>query len=177
MIERLASRSARAVCAVFVTLGLAACGGNTNDLQVYIDEVKSRPGGPIDPLPTIRPAPSFLYVAGNRRSPFMPDTPETRVGTNPDAVAGPNPNRPREFLEQFPLDSLRMVGSLERNRIKAGLVQSADGLVHQVLVGNHLGQNYGRVLAISDSEIELVEIVPDGLGSYIERPATIGLSD
>jgi type IV pilus assembly protein PilP len=107
----------------------------------------------------------------------LPDTPQNVVSTNPNAVLGPDPNRAREFLEQFPLDSLRMVGSLELNQIKSGLVQASDGLVHRVLVGNHIGQNYGRVMAISDSEIELVEIIPDGLGGYIQRPASIGLSD
>lgn len=166
----------RIIC-VAAAAAAAACGGNTDDLRQYIDEVKSRPGGRIEPLPTVRPAPTFAYEAGDRRSPFMPDTPGPTVNTNPNAVNGPDPNRPREFLEQFPLDSLRMVGSLEWNNVKAGLVQASDGLVHRVTVGNHLGQNYGRVLSITDSEIELVEIIPDGLGGYIQRPASIGLTD
>jgi type IV pilus assembly protein PilP len=70
-----------------------------------------------------------------------------------------------------------MVGSLATSQSTAGLVQATDGLVHRVFVGNHLGQNYGRVTSISESEIELVEIIPDGLGGYIQRPASIGLSD
>ena len=107
----------------------------------------------------------------------MPDAPQNIAAANPNSIDGPDPDRPREFLEQFPLDGLRMVGSLEINQIKAGLVQATDGLVHRVTVGNHLGQNYGRVTSISDSEIELVEIIPDGLGGYIQRPASIGLSD
>ncbi|MGD2166713.1 MAG: pilus assembly protein PilP [Gammaproteobacteria bacterium] len=156
---------------------LSACGGGNSDLQQYIDEVKSRPGRRIEPLPPIRPAPSFVYDAGSRRSPFVPDTPQNVAAANPNAVDGPDPDRPREFLEQFPLDALRMVGSLEINQLKAGLVQASDGLVHRVIVGNHLGQNYGRVTSISDSEIELIEIIPDGLGGYIQRPASIGLSD
>jgi type IV pilus assembly protein PilP len=167
----------RAALVVFAMAGLTACDGGNTDLQQYVDEVKSRPGRRIEPLPTIKPAPSFVYEPGSRRSPFLPDTPQNVVSTNPNAVLGPDPNRAREFLEQFPLDSLRMVGSLELNQIKSGLVQASDGLVHRVLVGNHIGQNYGRVMAISDSEIELVEIIPDGLGGYIQRPASIGLSD
>jgi type IV pilus assembly protein PilP len=158
-------------------LALTGCGGGNRDLQQYIDEVKARPGRRIEPLPTIRPAPSFAYEPGQRRSPFMPDTPQNVVGTNPNSVPGPDPNRPREFLEQFPLDSLRMVGSVEMNQIKAGLVQASDGLVHRVVIGNHVGQNYGRITSISDSKIELVEILPDGLGGYMQRPASIGLSD
>jgi type IV pilus assembly protein PilP len=158
---------------------LQACSGEPNDLRAYIDEVKARPGGRIEPLPQIQPAPTFTYVAGDRRSPFMPDTPQRRVSGDPNSVEGPDPNRPREFLEQFPLDTLKMVGTLSAPTRNAtfGLVQTADGLVHRVTVGNHLGQNYGRIMQITDSEIQLVEIISDGLGGYLERPAAIGLAD
>lgn len=166
-----------AVAAAAATL--AACGRGQDDLRAYIDEVKARPGGRIEPLPQIQPAPSFVYAPGNRRSPFMPDTPQQRVGSNPDAVEGPDPNRPREFLEQFPLDTLAMVGTLASPTRNAsfGLVQTADGRIHRVAVGNHMGQNYGRIMSITDSEIQLVEIISDGLGGYLERPAAIGLAD
>jgi type IV pilus assembly protein PilP len=167
----------RCVALLFAAVLLGACSGEDSDLQQYIDEVKSRPGRRIEPLPPIRPAPTYVYDAGSRRSPFVPDAPQNIAAANPNSIDGPDPDRPREFLEQFPLDGLRMVGSLEINQIKAGLVQATDGLVHRVTVGNHLGQNYGRVTSISDSEIELVEIIPDGLGGYIQRPASIGLSD
>jgi type IV pilus assembly protein PilP len=165
------------LCIGALSAALSACGGDTRDLQAYIDEVKTRPGGRIDPLPEIRPAPSFAYDAGGRRSPFVPDTPQERVSTDPNAVRGPDPSRPREFLEQFPLDTLRMVGTLSGLSGAYGLVQTSDGLVHRVAVGNHLGQNYGRITAITESEIELVEIIPDGLGGFLERPAGVGLSD
>jgi type IV pilus assembly protein PilP len=155
----------------------SACSGGNDDLRAYIDEVKARPGGRIEPLPQIQPAPSFAYTAGTRRSPFAPDAPQRRVSNDPNAVDGPDQNRPREFLEQFPLDTLRMVGTLADRRASFGLVQTTDGLVHRVTVGNHLGQNYGRVVAISDSAIQLVEIIPDGLGGFLERPAAIALAD
>jgi type IV pilus assembly protein PilP len=167
----------RALLVVLATLALGACSGDTDDLRAYIDEVKARPGGRIPPLPDIVPAPTFAYDAAGRRSPFVPDTPQARVSNNPDAVQGPDPNRPREFLEQFPLDTLRMVGTLELGRGAFGLVQTSDGLVHRVSVGNHLGQNYGRITDISDADIQLVEIIPDGIGGYLERPTAIGLSD
>jgi type IV pilus assembly protein PilP len=167
----------RMLAGLAVAGSLSACGPGNSDLQTYIDEVKARPGGRIEPLPQIRPAPTFAYEAGDRRSPFVPDTPQRRVSGDPNAVEGPDPNRPREFLEQFPLDTLEMVGTLADRRASFGLVQTADGLVHRVTVGNHMGQNYGRIVAITDSEIQLVEIVSDGLGGYLERPAAIGLSD
>jgi type IV pilus assembly protein PilP len=162
-----------------VAVAASACGGPDGDLRAYIDEVKARPGGRIEPLPQVQPAPSFVYEAGTRRSPFLPDSPQQRVSNNPDAVEGPDPNRPREFLEQFPLDTLTMVGTLGSSAESShfGLVQTTDGRIHRVAVGNHMGQNYGRIMSITDSEIQLVEIVSDGLGGYLERPAAIGLSD
>ena len=164
--------------AVAIVAGsLSACGGGQDDLRAYIDAVKARPGGRIDALPTILPTPTFTYEAGDRRSPFVPDTPQRRVSSNPNAVQGPDPNRPREFLEQFPLDTLKMVGTLSDQRESFALVQTVDGLVHRVAVGNHMGQNFGRITKITDSQIQLVEIVPDGLGGYLERPAAIGLAD
>jgi type IV pilus assembly protein PilP len=156
---------------------LSACGGGTDDLRAYIDEVKARPGGRPAALPQIQPAPQFVYQADNRRSPFTPDAPQRRAGSGPSSVEGPDPNRVRELLEQFPLDSLTMVGTLSDQRASFALVQSADGLVHRVTVGNHMGQNYGRIVAISDTEIQLVEIVSDGLGGYLERPAAVALSN
>ena len=160
-----------------VAAALSACGGRDNDLRAYIDEVKARPGGRIEPLPPVEPAPTYAYEPGSRRSPFTPDAPQRRLSNDPNAVDGPDQNRPREFLEQFPLDTLRRVGTLADRRASFGLVQTTDGLVHRVAVGNHMGQNYGRIISITDSEIQLVEIISDGLGGYLERPAAIGLTD
>jgi type IV pilus assembly protein PilP len=169
--------SPRLLAVAVAAATLSACSGANDDLRAYIDEVKARPGGRIEPLPQIQPAPTFAYEAGARRSPFVADAPQRRVSNDPNAVDGPDRNRPREFLEQFPLDTLRMVGTLADRRASFGLVQTTDGLVHRVTVGNHLGQNYGRVVAISDSSIELVEIIPDGLGGFLERPAAIALAN
>jgi type IV pilus assembly protein PilP len=167
----------RPVAIVAATIFLGACSADMDDLRAYIDEVKARPGGIIAPLPQVVPAPSFAYEPGQRRSPFMPETPQTRASNDPDAIQGPDPNRPREFLEQFPLDTLRMVGTMAGVDGAFGLVQTADGLIYRVAIGHHLGQNYGRVTSISEAEIELVEIISDGIGGYLERPAAIGLSD
>ena len=157
--------------------GLVACGGDMDDLDSYINEVKARPGGRIEPLPEITPYEVFTYVADAEglRSPFIPDTPQSAgpasCGTSPD------PDRPAEFLESFPLDTLRMVGTLDINQMVYGLVQTTDGLIHRVVPGNYMGQNDGRVTEITESEIVLVEIISDGIGGYIERDAAIGLSD
>ena len=157
--------------------GLVACGGDMDDLDSYINEVKARPGGRIEPLPEITPYEVFTYVADAEgiRSPFIPDTPQA---AGPAAGgASPDPDRPAEFLESFPLDTLRMVGTLDINETVYGLVQTSDGLIHRVVPGNYMGQNDGRITGITESEIVLVEIISDGIGGYIERDAAIGLSD
>lgn len=157
--------------------GLVACGGDMDDLDRYINEVKARPGGRIEPLPEITPYEVFTYVADAQgiRSPFVPDTPQA---AGPSAGgARPDPDRPAEFLESFPLDTLRMVGTLDINETVYGLVQTSDGLIHRVVPGNYMGQNDGRITGITESEIVLVEIISDGIGGYIERDAAIGLSD
>jgi type IV pilus assembly protein PilP len=169
------TRRSRLVLALVAASALAACTGGMDDLEQYVKEVKAKPGGRIEPLPEIKPYESFTYSASNKRSPFVPDTPDVAGNGGPGGGVRPDTNRNREFLEQFPLDTLRMVGTLEASNTFFGLVQDKDGLVHRVLVGNHLGQNDGRILRITPSSIELIEIVPDGLGGYFERPAAVAL--
>jgi len=158
--------------------GLTACGGDMDDLDQYVNEIKARPGGRIEPLPEITPYEVFTYVADAEglRSPFVPDSPQAAAGL---AVGGtrPDPERSREFLEQFPLDTLRMVGTMQLGETNYGLVQTSDGLIHRVVPGNYMGQNDGRIVEVSDSEIELVEIISDGIGGYLERDAAVGLAD
>ena len=156
-------------------LALTACSSDQRELQTWIDGIKARPGQPIPPLPEVRPAPSYVYEPGDRRSPFVPDAPRERLTTSSDI--GPDPNRPRELLEQEPLDALTMVGTLRDARGPFGLIQDPDGRVHRVTVGNYMGQNHGRITGISESEIFLDEIVSDGLGGYVSRAASIGLND
>lgn len=158
--------------------GLAACGSDMDDLDQYINEVKSRPGGRIEPLPEINPYEVFQYAADVQgvRSPFVPDTPQITT-SGADGGVGPDPDRSREFLEGFPLDTLSMVGTMHIGETMYGLVQTSDGLIHRVVPGNYLGQNDGRINDIGESEIELIEIISDGIGGYIERDAAISLSD
>ena len=156
--------------------GLAACGGDMDDLDQYINEVKAKPGGRIEPLPEITPYEVFTYVADAQglRSPFVPDTPQA---SGPSGGTRPDPDRSREYLESFPLDTLGMVGTMNIDQTMYGLVQTSDGLIHRVIPGNYMGQNDGRITEISESEIALVEIISDGIGGYIERDAAVSLSD
>ena len=164
------------VLIALAVLGLAACGGDMDELDEYINTVKARPGGRIEPLPEITPYEVFTYVADNDgvRSPFLPDTPQA---AGPAGGTRPDPDRPREYLEQYSLDTLNMVGTMDIGDTSYGLVQTADGLIHRVLPGNYMGQNDGRITGIDESKIELVEIISDGIGGYIERDAAISLTD
>ncbi len=153
---------------------LAGCGGGTSDLRRDLEEKKKRPGSRIEPLPEIKPYESFVYDPSSLRSPFQPSVPVVAPGAG---GVRPDARRNREFLEGFSLDTLKMVGTLRQGGKTYGLVQTKDGLIHKVLPGNYVGQNDGRVSTIGDSKITVVEIVPDGLGGYMERPAAIALAN
>ena len=163
---------ARILLAASVLAALAACSNDMDEMRAKVDEIKNRPSRGIEPLPEVKPYETFEYAAGDQRSPYEAGVPASLAnGIRPDA------NRPREFLEQFSLDTLRMVGTLKLQGRVFGLVQTRDGLVHRVLPGNHLGQNDGRITAIEDGKISLIEIAPDGTGGFVERPAALALSE
>jgi type IV pilus assembly protein PilP len=153
---------------------LAGCSGDMDDLKKQMADIRARPGERIEPLPEIKPYEAFVYGAASMRSPFVPSAP---AGSDLTTSLRPDVKRSREFLEQFPLDTLRMVGTLEQQGRKYGLVQDKQGLVHKVLPGGYLGQNDGRITSISAARISLIQIVPDGVGGYIERPAALTLSE
>lgn len=170
---RRTTRLTLAACGLALLGGLAGCSSEKDELESWIDEVKERPGGRIEPMREVKPYDSFAYDPTNLRSPFVPSAPAAAAmgGVRPDV------RRNREYLEQYSLDTLAMVGTLRLEGRNFGLIQTKDGLVHRVLPGQYLGQNDGRILTITDSRISLVEIVPDGMGGYMERPAAIGLTD
>jgi type IV pilus assembly protein PilP len=161
-----------------MALAIGGCSGDMDDLDEYINTVKARPGGRIDPLPEITPYEVFTYKADidGLRSPFVPDSPQAASGMA-NSGTRPDRERSREFLEQFPLDTLRMVGTLTQGETGYGLVQTSDGLIHRVVPGQYMGQNDGRITTIKESEIELIEIISDGIGGYVERDAAVGLAD
>ncbi len=161
--------------AAIVLLGLGGCSNDMDDLRSYMEDVKTRPGGRIEPLPKIKEYDSYVYSAEFMRSPFTRDLPQV-AGPISDGIQ-PDQARNREFLEQFPMDTLRMVGTLELGPETYGLVQTNDGLIHRVQTGNFIGQNDGEIKEITQSEIKLVEIVTDGIGGYLERDAAVSIND
>jgi type IV pilus assembly protein PilP len=164
----------RAYIAVALVAALTACTSADDELDRFIADTKKEPGGRVEPLPEVKPYQSFAYSAASLRSPFVPG-----VGGGPGGMDGVRPDvkRNREFLEQFSLDTLKMVGTLKLSGTQYGLVQTKDGLVHRIVPGNHMGQADGRITEITGSKISLIEIVPDGLGGYMERPAALALNE
>jgi len=153
---------------------LTACSSADDELARFIEDTKKEPGGRVEPLPEIKPYETFVYAATDIRSPFVPSSPGAGAGL---AGVRPDSKRNREFLEQYSLDTLKMVGTLRLGGQMFGLVETKDGLVHRVTTGNHMGQAEGRITEITPSKISLIEIVPDSLGGYMERPAALGLNE
>jgi type IV pilus assembly protein PilP len=156
---------------------IAALGGCSqgNDLKQWVAQEKAKKGAPLEPLPVIRTFETFEYKDQDLRDPFNVSAEEQEQNAN----NGPHPDqdRPREPLEAFPLDGLKMSGTIGLAKAIEGLVRDPDGVVHRVHVGNYLGQNYGRITSISEDHIDLVELVPNGSGGWMEKPATIALGD
>jgi len=168
-----------AAAACFAAL-LAGCGDRMGDLREYTNEVKARKGGRIEPLPQIKPFETFTYADQDMRSPFVPQLEALASTPKPGtSTSGLHPdfNRNREYLEQFPLDGLKMVGTLTVEGTLFGLVKDSDNILHRVKDGNYMGQNYGKIISITDSDIKLREIVPDGQGGWSERVTTVTLNE
>ncbi len=159
---------------------LGGCGStDMDDLRAFVNSEKNRPQGAIEPPPEIKTYATFVYQAQNLREPFTP----TRLTEPPSAAgrgngrAGPDPDRRKEILEAYPLDTLRMVGTLERGERVAALIKAQDGTIYRVESGNYLGENHGRITQVADEKVELTEIIADGSGGWLERQASVALTE
>ncbi len=156
-------------------LALGGCSQDTSDLQTFIAQTKSSHVGSVKPIPQFKPYESFSYSAAELRDPFVATIDLEDDDTTKTSLLNPDSTRPRQPLEVFPLDTLSMVGTLEQNSQQWGLIKDPKNIVHRVQVGHYMGQSEGRIIEISESAIHLVEIVPDGIGGYIERDASIAI--
>lgn len=157
---------------------LTGCGGNDfSDLQAFMDETRAMPSGDIEPLPRFTPYEAYTYSATSLRSPFQPpvriDLTERQQGSSD---VRPDEDRVRQFLEGFNIESFVMVGTLSNDQGMQALIRGA-GSVHRVRIGDYLGRNHGRITGIDESRVDVVEIVPDGEGGWLERPRTLSLSE
>ncbi len=155
---------------------LSGCGSSgTADLQQWVKNERNSRKPRVEPLPEIKTHESFIYTASDLTDPFAP------FNLKPQGVATggprPDPNRRREPLEEYPLDSLKMVGTLTRANQSWAVVQAPDGAVHRAKIGDHMGQNFGRVKKITENRVDLVELIQNPLGEWIEREANLALAE
>jgi len=164
-----------------LALMMAACSGdNLGDLRNFVKQEEAKPGGRVEPIPEVKPFESFAYRPAGRKSPFEPWGLSTGTAKATAAKKGglhPDLNRRREALEAFPLDTLKMVGTVTQKDGKWAIIKAPDNLIYRVTIHNYLGQNHGHIIKIRDDKVELVEIVPDGLGGWQERRASLVLAD
>lgn len=157
---------------------LPGCGGGDfSDLQAFMDEVRARPKGAIEPLPKFLPYEAFTYGAASLRSPFQPPVKIDTVSRTKGAPeVRPDETRVKQFLEGFNIEVFEMVGTISNDGGFFALVSGAGG-VHRIKVGDYLGRNHGRVVAVDASKIDVVEIVPDGDQGWLERPRSLTLKE
>lgn len=174
MIGAFAMRAARPLLLGLLLAGLSGCGIiGMGDLEDFVAQEKAKKPPKIEPIPQIKQYEAFAYTEGSRRDPFVPTAPQSTVG---GGGLQPDIHRNKEPLEEFPLDALRMVGTILINNQTYALIKAPDKVVHRVARGDHMGQNYGAITKIDDSEITLAEIVPDGFGGWTQRPASLALA-
>lgn len=165
---------------ILVVTLFAGCGREMRDLEDHVEEVKSREPPGIDPIPEVKPYQSYKYQANNQRNPFDASIFQAKIVEKirkPNSAISPDPNRTPEFLENFPLDTLRMVGTMEQRGSLWALIQTPEKTIQRISSGNYLGQNNGKVLEVSDAGIKIEEIVPDGFGGWRKRDGSIALSE
>jgi type IV pilus assembly protein PilP len=161
--------------ALFVAVAavLAGCGGESHqDLRAWMADQGKNTRGRLDPVPQIKPYEPFAYNAFDLPDPFKPRKIEPAKG---GSKLAPDLGRRREPLEAFPLESLVMVGTLEQNKAMYALVRTPEKDLYQVRAGNYLGQDFGVIVGISDTEIKLKELVQDGAGDWTERTSSLQL--
>jgi type IV pilus assembly protein PilP len=172
---RTLTRSLLAVAAIASIVGCSS-GNDFQDLKTFMDKADSQGKGQIEPLPEFQPYQAFAYSAGNMRAPFDPPVVVKPIDPNKKvANVKPDLNRVKQYLEQFNIGQIAMVGTLSQGSRLYGLVRDPNGGVHRVHVGDYMGTDYGKIQAITENKIELLEIVADGTGGWVERERTMTL--
>lgn len=164
-----------AIVAVAAAALLAGCGGESHqDLRDWMAAQGKGVRGHLDPIPQIKPYEAFAYNDFDLPDPFKPRKIEpTKADSN--SKLAPDLTRRKEPLEAYPLESLSMVGTIEKGKTRYALVKTPGRDIYQVRQGNHMGQDFGVIVGISDSDIQLKELVQDGSGDWSERSSTLNL--
>ncbi len=161
---------------VLATLLLAGCGGEEfQDLRDFVKNAGADMRGKIPPPPEVKPYEPFAYNnEANLPDPFKPRKPELRSGSRA-GVNQPDLDRPKEALEEFPLEGLKMVGYLYQNKIGYAVIRAPDGKLHRVKAGNYVGLNFGLIQEVADTEVKVKEMVQDSAGDWSERMSSLQL--
>jgi type IV pilus assembly protein PilP len=162
---------------IFTMILLGGCGSGKEDLEQWVQQTLARPAGEVEPLPQVETPEPVVYQAYDLRDPFMRPRPDVEETAASGSGPRPDPDRRREFLERFPLDALEMVGTISIGDRTFGLISDPEDTIHRVSEGNYLGQNHGRILQVTPTAIEVMELVPDGAEGWMEREASIALPD
>lgn len=167
----------RGSCVVILAaLLLAGCGGEEfQDLRDFVRNAGADMRGKVEPPPEIKPYEPFSYENATAiQDPFKPRKADlknsSRAGSNQ-----PDMDRPREELEEFPLESLKMVGYLQQSRVGYAVIRSSDGKLHRVKAGNYVGMNFGKIISVTDTEMKITEMVQDSAGDWSERESSLQL--
>ncbi|HYA19337.1 MAG TPA: pilus assembly protein PilP [Burkholderiales bacterium] len=166
----------RTVFILFLGFLLTACSEEFQDLKDFVKESDKGPRVPVAPLPEVKPYEPFIYSAFDLPDPFKPRRIEPVKGAGASKLQ-PDLNRRKEALEAFPLENLRMVGTLERGKAIYALIKSPDNNLYRVTTGNYMGQNFGLVTAVTESSLTLKELVQDSIGDWSERQSSLQLLD
>lgn len=165
------------LAAAFPLTGCSS-GANLAQLDAQLEEIKARPRGRIEPPPEFKPVASYSYAAHQLRSPFSPPVDQQLIAVPDGKKVEPDLGRPKEYLERFPLDALRMVGTISRpGETLQALIADPSGAVTRVRPGSYMGKNFGRVKDVSEATVSLVEIVPDGRDGWVERSSNVSITE
>ncbi len=160
------------------SLGGCGSGANLGQLDARLEEIKARPRGRIEPPPEFKPVASYSYAAHQLRSPFSPPVDQKLIAVPDGRQVEPDMGRPKEYLERFSLDALRMVGTISRpGEPLQALIADPSGAVTRVRPGSYMGKNFGRVQDVSEAKVSLVEIVPDGRDGWVERASNVSITE
>lgn len=164
--------------ALLASLLLAGCGGEEfQDLRDFVKNSGADMRGKVDPPPEIKPYEPFNYDNSiGLQDPFKPRKQETKNAGRP-GLNQPDMERRKEELEEFPLEGIKMVGYLHQANVGYAVVRSPDGKLHRVKAGNFLGQNFGRITSVTETEVKIKEMVQDGTGDWAERESTLQLAE
>ncbi|WP_084403992.1 pilus assembly protein PilP [Marinobacterium litorale] len=188
MIRTESTRASGQPIRTWIALSLAAAllGGciwveDTTDLRQFVSRTLAKPGGKIEPLPEFKPYESFVYEGSSLRDPFQPLVPASEADqvAQPDSGIQPDTERPKDYLEQFALDQLKMVGTitpLGQPGLLA-LVRDNKGEIHRITAGDHMGLDYGEVVEVTDRAVKVIEIVSNGRGGWMKRPRNLALAE